>query len=165
MLGLVFRRPFVKQFALCYGTVVQSVCLSCPVCDVGVLWPNGWTDQDETWHAGSPWPRPRCLKWGPSSPEGHSPPIFGPCHCGQTIGWIKMPLGRKIGLGPGHTVLDGDAVRPFLPKGSQSHDFQPMSLVAKRWPISATAELLFYFKPTDWLGNVSEMTYFVLSRM
>jgi len=24
----------------------------CPVCDVGVLWPNSWTDQDETWHAG-----------------------------------------------------------------------------------------------------------------
>jgi len=22
------------------------------VCDVGVLWPNSWTDQDETWHAG-----------------------------------------------------------------------------------------------------------------
>ena len=31
-----------------------SVCLSCPVlslCDVGVLWPNDWTDQDETWRA------------------------------------------------------------------------------------------------------------------
>jgi len=34
--------------------------LSCPVCpvlsvcDVGVLWPNGWMDQDETWHAGTP---------------------------------------------------------------------------------------------------------------
>ena len=24
----------------------------CPVRDVGALWPNGWTDQDETWHAG-----------------------------------------------------------------------------------------------------------------
>jgi len=28
-----------------------SVCLSCPVCNVGVLWPNGWTDPDEKWHA------------------------------------------------------------------------------------------------------------------
>ena len=28
-------------------------CLSvCPVCDVGVLWPNGSMDQDETWHRG-----------------------------------------------------------------------------------------------------------------
>jgi len=32
-------------------------CLSvCPVYDVGVLWPNGWMRQDETWHAGRPRP-------------------------------------------------------------------------------------------------------------
>jgi len=30
---------------LCYQTVVHPV-LS--VCDVGVLWPNGWMDQDAT---------------------------------------------------------------------------------------------------------------------
>ena len=29
-------------------------------------------------------------------------------HCGQTVGWIKMKLGMQVGLGPGHTVLDGD---------------------------------------------------------
>jgi len=28
--------------------------------------------------------------------------------CGQTVGWIKMKLGKQIGLGPGHIVLDGD---------------------------------------------------------
>jgi len=22
----------------------------CPVCNVGVLWPNGWMDQDATWY-------------------------------------------------------------------------------------------------------------------
>jgi len=27
--------------------------------------------------------------------------------CGQTVGWIKMPLGKEVGLGPGHIVLDG----------------------------------------------------------
>ena len=52
--GIVFGRPFVKQFALCYPTVVMSVCLS--VCNVGVLWPIGWMDEDETWHGGSPQP-------------------------------------------------------------------------------------------------------------
>jgi len=36
-----FGRPFVKRFALCYRSVDLSV-LS--VCDVGVLWPNGWMD-------------------------------------------------------------------------------------------------------------------------
>ena len=36
-----------------------SFCLS--VCNVGVLWPNGWTDQVETWQAGRPRPRPHCV--------------------------------------------------------------------------------------------------------
>jgi len=31
-------------------------------------------------------------------------------------GWIKMPLGREVGLGPGHIVLDGDPALP-PPKG------------------------------------------------
>ena len=29
-------------------------------------------------------------------------------YCGQTVGWNKMPLGTKVGLGPGHILLDGD---------------------------------------------------------
>ena len=31
-------------------------------------------------------------------------------YCDQTVGWIKMPLGTKIGLGQGHIALDGDPV-------------------------------------------------------
>ena len=27
-------------------------------------------------------------------------------------GWIKVPLGKEVGLGPGHIVLDGDPVHP-----------------------------------------------------
>jgi len=63
---ILVGRPFVKRFALCYQSVV---CLSCPVlsvCDVGVLRPNGWTDQDETWRAGRPRPIRLCVRWGPS---------------------------------------------------------------------------------------------------
>ena len=76
----VFGRPFVKRFALCYRSVVCPVCLSCPVCDVRALWPNGWTNQDETWHAGRPRPWPHCVRWGPSSPssKGTQPPNFRP---------------------------------------------------------------------------------------
>jgi len=87
--GHIFGRPFVKRFALCYRTVALSVCLSvclsvlsCPVCDVGVLWPNGWMDKNETnWHGRRPRPRPHCVRWGPSSPrKRHSdPPLFGRC--------------------------------------------------------------------------------------
>jgi len=29
-------------------------------------------------------------------------------YCRQTVGQFKMKLGMQIGLGPGHTVLDGD---------------------------------------------------------
>jgi len=29
-------------------------------------------------------------------------------YCRQTVGWINVPLGTEVGLGPGHIVLDGD---------------------------------------------------------
>jgi len=32
-------------------------------------------------------------------------------YCGQTIGYIKMPLGTEVGLGPG-IVLDKDPAPP-----------------------------------------------------
>ena len=43
---------------------------------------------------------------------GAEPPIFGRVYCSQTAGWIKMPLGVEVGLGPGHIVLDGDPALP-----------------------------------------------------
>jgi len=76
-------------------------CLSvCPVCDVGALWPNGWTDQDETWNAGRPRPWPHCASWGSSSPtpKGHSPQFLAHICCGQMAAWIKMSLGTELGL-------------------------------------------------------------------
>ena len=32
--------------------------------------------------------------------------------CGQTVGWIRIPLGTEVGLGPGDIVLDGDPAPP-----------------------------------------------------
>ena len=32
-------------------------------------------------------------------------------HCGQTVERFKMKLGVRVGLGPGHIVLDGDPAR------------------------------------------------------
>jgi len=132
--------------------------LSVSVCDVGVLWPNSWMDQDEAWRGGGPRPSHIMLGGDPAPPEGHRPPIFGPCllwpscwmdqgatwyegmprprehcvicgpisppplirgtelhflsdvYCDQMAGWIQMPLGTKVGLGPGHIVSDGDPV-------------------------------------------------------
>jgi len=102
----VFGRPFVKRFALCYRTVVLSVCA---VCDVGVLWPNGWMDQDETWHGGRPRPRPQCVRWRPSF---HHHQFSAHVRCDQTVAWIKMSLGMEAVLGPGDFVLDGDSAPP-----------------------------------------------------
>ena len=101
--------------------------------------------QDATWYKGMPWLRPLCVRWGPSypyktPPEGHSPvPIFGPCLLWPKAGWIKMPLGTELGLGPDNIVLDGDPAPPPPPK--KGHIF----IVAKGSPISATAERLFVF--------------------
>ena len=63
--------------ARCLSCPVMSVC---PVCDVRALWPNGWTDQDETWQAGRPWPCHIVLGGDPALPplKRHNPSIFGP---------------------------------------------------------------------------------------
>ena len=77
---MIFGRPFVKRFVHMLPDRCLSVCLSVlSVTLVYILWPNGWMDQDETWHAGRPWPWPHCVRWGPSSPppKGRSPLIFG----------------------------------------------------------------------------------------
>jgi len=61
-------------------------------------------------------------------------------YCGQTVGCITMTLGMQVGLDPGHIVLDEDPAPPQ--RGTTSTNFRPTSIVAKRSPISATAELL-----------------------
>ena len=49
--------------------------LSCfYVCNVGALWANGWTDQDETWQAGRFQLWSHCVRCGPSPPpQGGEP--------------------------------------------------------------------------------------------
>jgi len=46
-----------------------------------LLWPNGWMNQDGTWHGDRPRSRPHCARWGPSTPpqKGTEPLIFGTC--------------------------------------------------------------------------------------
>ena len=137
MLKTAFKSHFYSDF---WATVCKMVhpmlsvrCLSvCPVCNVRALWPNGWTDQDETWQAGGPRPWPHCVRWGPSSPSlnGTQPPIFRPyLLCGQMAAWIKMSLGMELGLGPDHFMSDGDPA-PCLQKGAPKKFFGP----SLSWP-------------------------------
>ena len=64
------------------STVCKTVCpvyrsVVCPICNVGVLRPNGCMDQDDTWRGGRPRRWPHCVRWGPSSlhGKGHSSPL------------------------------------------------------------------------------------------
>jgi len=58
----------------------------------------------------------------PTPKEAVQPPIFGPCLLWPLAGWIKMPLGSEVGLGPGHVLLDGDPA-PHPRKGHNSLHF------------------------------------------
>jgi len=98
-------------------------------------------DQYATWYGGRPLPRPDCVRWDPapqkrghSSPQfsdaapfpkkGHSSPQFS-AHvcCGQTAGWIKMPLGTD------HIVLHGDLAPP-----KRVHSSPPIFGPCVLWP-------------------------------
>jgi len=73
-------------------------------------------DQDETWHAGRPWPWPHCVRWGPSSPFN-----------------INVALGMQVGLRSGDFVLDRDpASPPQKRERSPLPNFRPICIVAKR---------------------------------
>jgi len=98
-------------------------------------------DQDATWHEGKPRLRPYCVKCGPSSPlKGGTVHHFSAhvcCHQTDQDTWNE---GRPR---PGHIVLDRDPA-PRPKRGTApAPNFRPMSIVAKRSPISATAEHLF----------------------
>jgi len=61
-----------------------------------------------------------------------------------------MPLSTEVDLGPGDIVLDGPSSRTEMGtaenphfRGLRTRKPRPMSTVAKRSPISATAEHLF----------------------
>jgi len=72
---------------------------------------------------------------------------------GRKEGWgcapfVRGELGPRLtqcGMGRGHIVLDGDPVPP-KGGGAQRPNFGPMSVVAKRSPVSATAEHFFHYR-------------------
>ena len=67
---IVFGRPFVKRFALCYRYVICLSCLSLTLVYIVAKRLDGsrWNLQ-----AGRPRPRPHCVRWGPSSPAPNPP--------------------------------------------------------------------------------------------
>jgi len=101
-------------------------------------------DQDATWYEGRRRPSQHCVRWGPSSSlRGAQSPIFGPSLLWPN-GWIDQdatwyggrPRPRR------HCVTSFTWGPSFPPEGVQPTNCRLMSIVAKRSPISATAEHL-----------------------
>ena len=66
-------------------------------------------------------------------------------YCGQTVGWIEMPLGAEVGLGLGDNVLDGDSGPPR--KGAQQ---PPLFGSCLLWPNG------WMDQDTTWYGGKSQ---------
>jgi len=92
-------------------------------------------DQDGSWRGGGLGPGHIVLDRDPAPlpKRGQSPQFSAHVYCGQTAGWIKMPVGMEVGLDPGDSVLDGDSAPP---KWGTAPNFRPMSIVAKRLYVS-----------------------------
>ena len=97
-----------------------------------LLWPNGWMDQDGTWHGCGPRSRPYCARWGPCylPKKGEEPPSFRPISVvAKRLDASRCHLVMEVGLSPGDFVLDGD---PAPPKSCTAPaSFWSMSIVAK----------------------------------
>jgi len=136
-------RPFVKRFVLCYRTVVLSVCLtvclSCPVLSVTLVY-CGQTVRRVKMKLGMQVglvPGHIVLDGNPApSPlKEHSPQFSAHICCGQMAECIKMSLGMEVGLGQGDFVLDWYPA-PLPKKGAErpppKKKLRPMFSVAKR---------------------------------
>jgi len=71
---------------------------------------------------------PTTLCYMTAPKKGHIPQFSAHVRCGQTAGWMKMPLGTELGLGPGDIMLDGDPAP--LKKGHRP----PISGPCLLWP-------------------------------
>jgi len=109
-----------------------------PIFGPYLLRPNGWMDQDATWHRevglvpsnivdGDPAPLP--IK---GAEKGAEPPIFGPCLLPN--GWMDQDATWHggIGIGLDHSVLDGDPAPPPLWRSQGDHGVQsPLAIIQK----------------------------------
>jgi len=120
-----------------------------------LLRPNGWMDQDAIWYGGRPRPRRHCVRQGSGplknqhggpdssltspSKKGHGPNFRPYVCCGQTAGWIKMPLSTEVGRPRPrpHCVRRGPSPPPEK-EAQQGPVFRPCLL----WPNARPSQLL-----------------------
>ena len=130
LLQFLYRRPFVKRFALCCQTVVLSF-LTCPGClSVTLVYCSqtvGWINMKLGMQVGLG--HGHTARWGTSSPpqKGHSSQFSACICCGQMAAWITIQLGMEVGPRPGDFLLDGDPA-PLPKKGAERPIFGPCLL-------------------------------------
>ena len=79
-----------------------------PIFGPCLLLPNGLVDRDATWYEDSPRPGDIVLDGNRALPTKRGTSAFHfavHVYCGQTAGWIRIPLGTEVGLGPDDIVL------------------------------------------------------------
>ena len=118
-------------------------------------------DQDATWYGGMPRPRPM-LDGDPDPTQKRacsSPPLFDP-YLSWPNGWMDQDAKDATWYeGRPRPRRHCDIWGPSSPyKVAQSPTFRPMSIVAKRSPISAIAELLSMLKSLLWSPYVIGQT-------
>jgi len=101
--------------------------------------------KDATWYGGRPRPGRHCVRWWPSPPNGaQQPPFSTHVYCSQTVGWIKMALGRQVGLDQGHIVTWGPAPPP------QKGHSPPTLGSCLLWPNGRMDEDATWYRGTPW---------------
>ena len=102
-----------------------------PIFGPGLLWPNGWMDQDATWYGGKRRPRRRCVRWGHSTfLKGAQPPVFGSCLLWPN-GWMdEDAIWYRCRPRPRPHCIRRDPSSSRKGHGSPPPSFRPMSTVA-----------------------------------
>ena len=110
---VVFGRPFVKRFVLCYRTVVYPVLLVClSIClSVTLLYCGQRVGRIQMKLSKQVGLGPGHIVLdgdpGPPLPKGHSRQFSAHICCGQMAPWITIPLSTEVGLDPGDFVFWG----------------------------------------------------------
>ena len=129
-LFIVFGRPFVKRFALCYQTVVCLSCLSVTFVHCGQM--VGRIKMKLGMQVGLG-PGHIVLDGDPAppSPKGNNPQFSAHICCRQMAAWIKMSLGMELGRSAQATLCSMGTPLPS-PKGGPQKIGPCLFIVSKR---------------------------------
>jgi len=88
-----FSNVFGQPLQVTVHPVLWDHCPACPFCNISVLWPDVWMDQDATWYRGRPRLRQHFVRMGPSSPPMERDTVAARfsahVYCGQMVAHLS----------------------------------------------------------------------------